>query len=111
MRRHRTAGIPGWAIGAWYTGLCCRYLAACGRRVTTMFAYTWPLLNLFWTFLMFAGIALLLFFVIFCFVDNFRRRDHSGWAKAGWTVVIFLIPFLGSVIYIVARPADAQLAT
>ena len=76
-----------------------------------MFAYTWPLLNLFWTFLMFAGIALLLFFVIFCFVDNFRRRDHSGWAKAGWTVVILLIPFLGSVIYIVARPADALLAT
>jgi hypothetical protein len=32
-------------------------------------------------------------------------------AKAGWTVVILLIPFLGSVIYIVARPADAQLAT
>ena len=58
-----------------------------------MFAYTWPLLNLFWTFLMFAGIALLLFFVIFCFVDNFRRRDHSGWAKAGWTVLILLIPF------------------
>jgi hypothetical protein len=81
------------------------------QEAPTMFAYTWPLLNLFWTFLMFAGIALLLFFVIFCFVDNFRRRDHSGWAKAGWTVVIFLIPFLGSVIYIVARPRDAQLAT
>jgi hypothetical protein len=81
------------------------------QEESTMLAYTWPLLNLFWTFLMFAGIALLLFFVIFCFVDNFRRRDHSGWAKAGWTVVIFLIPFLGSVIYIVARPADAQLAT
>jgi hypothetical protein len=25
--------------------------------------------------------------------------------------VILLIPFLGSVIYIIARPADAQLAT
>ena len=35
-----------------------------------MFAYTWPLLNLFWTFLMFAGIFLLLFFIIWCFVDN-----------------------------------------
>ena len=30
-----------------------------------MFAYTWPLLSLFWTFLMFAGVVLLLFFVIF----------------------------------------------
>ena len=75
-----------------------------------MFAYTWPLLSLFWTFLMFAGVVLLLFFVIFCFIDNFRRRDHHGWAKAMWTVVILLIPFLGCVAYIIARPADAQLA-
>ena len=57
-----------------------------------MLAYTWPLLNLLWTFLMFAGIFLLLFFVIWCFIDNFRRRDHSGWAKGGWTVVILMIP-------------------
>jgi hypothetical protein len=81
------------------------------QEVPPMFAYTWPLLSLFWTFLMFAGVVLLLFFVIFCFIDNFRRRDHSGWSKAAWTVVILLIPFIGSVIYIVARPADAQLAT
>ena len=37
---------------------------------------------------MFAGIFLLLFFIIWCFVDNFRRRDHHGLAKAGWTVLI-----------------------
>ena len=55
-----------------------------------MLAYTWPLLSLFWTFLMFAGIFLLLFFVIWCFVDNFRRRDHHGLAKAGWTDVVLV---------------------
>ena len=60
-----------------------------------MLAYTWPLLSLFWTFLMFAGVVLLLFFIIWCFVDNFRRRDHSGWAKAGWTVLILIFPFFG----------------
>ena len=48
-----------------------------------MFAYTWPLLDLFWTFLMFAGIVLLLFFVIWCFIDNFRRRDHRGCGQGG----------------------------
>ena len=73
-----------------------------------MLAYTWPLLSLFWTFLIFAGISLLLFFVIFCFVDNFRRRDHQGLAKAGWTLLILLVPFVGALIYIVARPADAR---
>ena len=76
-----------------------------------MVAYTWPLLNLFWTLLIAAGIFLLIFFVLWCFVDNFRRRDHSGWAKAGWTVLILLIPFVGGIIYIVARPADALLST
>jgi len=75
-----------------------------------MLAYTWPLLSLFWTFLMFAGVVLLLFFIIWCFVDNFRRTDHSGWAKAGWTVLILVFPFIGALIYIIARPADALLA-
>jgi hypothetical protein len=76
-----------------------------------MVAYTWPLLNLFWTLLIAAGIFLYIFFVLWCFVDNFRRRDHHGWAKAGWTVVIFLLPFIGAIAYIVARPADALLET
>jgi uncharacterized membrane protein YhaH (DUF805 family) len=74
-----------------------------------MFSYTFPLLDLLWTLLMFAGIFLLLFFVIWCFVDNFRRRDHHGAAKAGWTLLILLVPFVG-LIYIIARPQDAQLA-
>jgi hypothetical protein len=69
-------------------------------------AYTYPLLDLFWTLLMVAGMVLVLFFVIFCFVDNFRRRDHGGWAKLGWTVLILFVPVLGALIYIVARPSE-----
>ena len=76
-----------------------------------MLAYTWPLLSLFWTFLMFAGVFLMVFFIIWCFVDNFRRSDHHGLAKATWTIVILIIPVLGALIYIVARPADAALST
>jgi Phospholipase_D-nuclease N-terminal len=52
-----------------------------------------------------------LFFIIWCFVDNFRRRDHSGAAKGGWTVLILLVTFIGALIYIIARPVDAQLST
>ena len=62
-----------------------------------MLAYTWPLLSLFWTFLIFAGVFLMVFFIIWCFVDNFRRRDHHGLAKAVWTIVILLIPVLGAL--------------
>jgi hypothetical protein len=75
-----------------------------------LFAYSWPLLSLLWTFLEFAAVFLFLFFILWCFVDNFRRRDHHGLAKAGWTVLILFVPVLGALIYIVARPADAALA-
>jgi uncharacterized membrane protein len=76
-----------------------------------MLAYSWPLLSLFWTFLEFAVVFLFVFFILWCFVDNFRRRDHHGGAKALWTVVILFIPVIGSIVYIALRPADAQLSS
>jgi Short C-terminal domain/Phospholipase_D-nuclease N-terminal len=41
------------------------------------------------------------------FADIFRRRDHSGLAKAGWTLLIFALPFIGALVYLIARPKDA----
>lgn len=62
-----------------------------------------PLLNLFWTMLyLFLWIAWLL--LIFRIIgDIFRSQDLSGWAKAGWTLLIFILPWLGTLIYLVAR--------
>jgi len=71
-------------------------------------AYTYPLLSIFWTMLMFAALFIVVFFIIWCLVDNFTRRDHSGWAKAGWTVLILFFPVIGSLIYIIARPSFAD---
>ena len=71
-----------------------------------MLAYVYPLSGIFWTFLIFAGIAMMVFFIIWCFIDNFRRRDHSGWAKFGWTVFIRFVPIVGALVYIIARPAE-----
>ena len=76
-----------------------------------MLAYDFPLLSIFWTMLIFFGFFLMVFFIIWCFIDNFRRHDHHGGAKFGWTVLILFIPVLGALIYIIARPADATLAT
>ena len=73
-----------------------------------MIAYVYPLLGIFWPMLMFAGLVLVLWLIIWCFVDNFRRHDHHGWAKAGWTVLILFMPILGSLIYIIARPAVVE---
>jgi hypothetical protein len=60
------------------------------------------------------GDALLTVIEIFLFVlyfwilitiisDLFRDHQLSGWAKAGWIVVLFLVPFLGMLIYLIAR--------
>ena len=38
------------------------------------------------------------------FADIFRRNDIHGAVKAGWIILIFIIPFLGAMIYIIARP-------
>lgn len=38
------------------------------------------------------------------FGDIFRRDDLTGVAKAGWILLIFILPFLGCLIYIIARP-------
>jgi phage shock protein PspC (stress-responsive transcriptional regulator) len=71
-----------------------------------MLAYDYPLLSVLWSMLLFAGLAFWLFIVIWVFVDNFRRTDHSGWAKALWFLVIVFVPVIGVLAYIIARPAN-----
>src|SRR3954454_6745666 len=41
--------------------------------------------------------------LITIFGDLFRDHQLSGWAKAGWILVLFLVPFLGMLIYLIAR--------
>lgn len=47
---------------------------------------------------------LVIFFwlLITVFADLFRRK-MSGWAKAGWVLVIIILPFLGILIYLITR--------
>ena len=63
----------------------------------------YPLLNLFWTLLIAFCWALWLFLVIRILIDVFRSRDLGGWAKAGWTVFIIVVPLIGMLAYLIAR--------
>jgi len=71
-------------------------------------AYDYPLISLWllicWWFFVFA----IFFAVIWAFIDNFRRHDHSGWAKAGWALLILILPLFGMLIYLIARPAQVD---
>jgi hypothetical protein len=75
-----------------------------------MFGYDYPLLGIFWSLVMFAVLVIVIFTVLYAFIDNFRRKDHHGWAKAGWALLIIILPLLGTLIYLVARPADIDIA-
>ena len=73
-----------------------------------MLAYTYPILSIIWMMFVFFFYAAVFFAVIWAFIDNFARPDHSGWAKAGWALVIIILPLLGTLIYLVARPAVVE---
>jgi hypothetical protein len=69
-------------------------------------AYDFPLLSMFWVLIWWGFVITIFFAVIWAFVDNFRRRDHSGLAKAGWALLILIVPLLGMLVYVIARPAE-----
>ena len=62
-----------------------------------MFAYDYPLLGIFWSLTFLFMFVMVGFVVIYTFIDNFRRSDHSGLAKAGWALFIIVLPLLGAV--------------
>jgi Phospholipase_D-nuclease N-terminal/Short C-terminal domain len=35
--------------------------------------------------------------------DLFRDHEMSGWGKAAWVLVLIVLPFLGTLIYLIAR--------
>jgi Short C-terminal domain/Phospholipase_D-nuclease N-terminal len=55
------------------------------------------------TVLEFALLFLWIWIAVTVVADVLRSHDLSGWAKAGWLVLIFLIPLLGVLIYVIAR--------
>jgi hypothetical protein len=48
----------------------------------------------------FAAWLMVLFTVI---SDLFRDHDMSGWGKAAWIVFLIFLPFLGTLVYLIAR--------
>jgi Phospholipase_D-nuclease N-terminal len=70
-------------------------------------ADSFPFLDVLWLMFIFFAWVMVIGFVIMVLIDNFRRPDLSGWAKAGWTLLIIAFPLVGALIYQIARPATA----
>jgi predicted MFS family arabinose efflux permease len=69
-----------------------------------MLAYDYPLLGVFWSLVLLFMFVMVGFVVIYTFIDNFRRADHGGVAKAGWALLIIVVPLVGALAYIISRP-------
>ena len=68
-----------------------------------MFASDYPLLSIFWSMLFFFVFFLWIFLLIQILIDVFGSHDLSGGAKAAWVIFIILLPFLGVLVYLIAR--------
>ena len=69
-----------------------------------MLATEWSFGSFLWATLVFFFWFIFIWMFITIFADIFRRDDLSGGAKAGWIILIVIVPFLGILIYMIARP-------
>jgi hypothetical protein len=66
-------------------------------------AADYPFLNILWSMIIFFVWVAWIWMLILILSDVFRRRDLSGWGKAGWTLFLIVLPFLGALIYLIAE--------
>jgi hypothetical protein len=78
------------------------------RRVGVLLGADYPFLDAIWTMIVFFAFVIWIWLIIMVLWDNFRRHDHSGGAKAGWTILIIFLPLIGVLAYLIARPATAE---
>ncbi len=71
-----------------------------------MLATSYPFMDIMWTMFIFFAWVIWIYLLIMILSDNFKRRDHSGWSKAGWTLFVIFLPLVGVLVYMVTRPAE-----
>ena len=65
-----------------------------------IFGSIWNLLWSVFSAFVWVGALIALFVII---SDLFRDRSLKSWQKAVWFIVLLIVPFLGSLIYLIAR--------
>ncbi len=63
----------------------------------------YPFLDVVWTMLVFFLWVAWFWLLFSIWGDLFRRRDLSGWGKAGWLIFTLVVPFLGVFVYVVTQ--------
>jgi hypothetical protein len=68
-----------------------------------MLASSYPILDIFWSMLQIFVFIIWIWLLIVVFGDIFRSHDMGGLAKALWVIFVVILPYLGLLIYLIAR--------
>jgi len=68
-----------------------------------MLASSYPILDILLTTLYFFLFIIWIWLLFMVFIDVFRSHDIGGWAKALWVIFIVVMPYLGVLVYLIAR--------
>lgn len=68
-----------------------------------MLAYTYPLLNIFWTILIVMIWIMWIFIVIRVVIDIFSNSDMGGFSKAIWFLFVVFFPIFGVLMYLIVH--------
>ncbi len=63
----------------------------------------WQVGQVVWSLLWFTLFFMWIWMVISIFSDILSSPDMGGWAKALWTIFVVFLPFLGVLVYLIAR--------
>ncbi len=62
-----------------------------------------PVLDVLWTMLWFFLLVAWIWVMIAVISDIFRSQDMGGASKAIWTIFVIVLPWLGVLVYLIAR--------
>src|SRR5262249_51372553 len=71
------------------------------QGVPVLAAYSFG--DVMWTMFVFFCWILFFWLLFGVFGDLFSRHDVSGWGKAGWTLLVIILPFIGIFIYLITQ--------
>ena len=64
--------------------------------------------QVFWSMLWFFLFFIWIWVLFIVFADIFRSDDMNGWAKAIWVIFVVIVPWLGVLVYLIARGHKMQ---
>ena len=56
-----------------------------------------------WDMLLVFAFVIWFWLLIIVFGDLFSRHDIGGWGKAGWIILVIILPYFGVFIYLIAN--------